>query len=90
MCVRRRIRVSVDGSDGAAAAHGDAALDAGVVGALRASGPPHCKRTRVPHPALASPPPSGLFHLRDDFPRPFFFFLPLFPFCSRDYLGAAT
>lgn len=46
--------MSAGGSDGAVA-HGDDALDAGVVGALRASGPPHCKRTRVPRPALASP-----------------------------------
>lgn len=76
MCVRRRIRVSVDGSDGAAAAHGDAALDAGVVGALRASGPPHCKRTRVPHPALASPPLRPLSSTRRFSPA--FFFLPPF------------
>nr|UMO78664.1 hypothetical protein [Pandoravirus belohorizontensis] len=87
MYARHWIRVSVGGSDGAAAvAHGDGALDAGVVGALRASGPPHCKRTRVPRPALASPPLASLVcaTIFLDF-FPFFF-----AFCSRGSLGVAN
>ncbi|QBZ81104.1 hypothetical protein pclt_cds_510 [Pandoravirus celtis] len=59
-CIRRRIYASLggdgvrgDGVEDAAtvgAVHGD-----GVVSALGASGPPHCKRTRVPPPCPRNP-----------------------------------